>query len=382
MSARIKRAPAGGGRTVAALLAGATVALGATACGEDERSPGAPAPPEKSADTDCEELNGPPPPVGTEPAREGPPPYGFNDHAGLVGTVPVSEDADLHERAGSTLWRVAIDWRFAEPAPGELELKIHDAIYCEALARGIRPIFHITGAPEWAEDSQDCPVTSCLNPPRESALDDLTDLAREVAERYPEVAAIEVWNEPNLATFWAEPDPKRYADVLAAIDEGVEESGTSIPVLGGALSNTSRSDETKTGYAPFLNGMYAAGAAAHMDAISFHPYPVAPLDSHEERFTRSMAAFREILRREGEADLPIWITEVGLPVGGDVTEADQAQTLQEIYRRLDEPRIEAVVFHTLLEGEEEAGAGTGFGWVVPGEGGELDPRPVFERFAG
>ncbi len=184
-----------------------------------------------------------PPPAPAR--RRGALPYGFNDHAGLVGTIPIAEDAELQERAGSTLWRVAIDWRFAEPERGEVSLETHDAIYCEGLARGIRPIFHITGTPEWAADPGGCPVVSCLYPPRSSALDELSEFAALVAERYPRAAAIEAWNEPNLATFWAVPDPERYVEVLAAIDDGVESTGSSIPVLGGSLSNTSRTDDSR-----------------------------------------------------------------------------------------------------------------------------------------
>ena len=344
------------------------------ACGAGENTiPGAPAPPEAAAETECDELGpgAPPAPRAKTGARL---PYGFNDHAGLVGEIPIAENAALHERAGSTLWRVAIDWRFAEPDPGELRLETHDAIYCEALARGIRPILHITGTPAWAAAEAKCRVITCLASPRRDQLDELSEFSRTIAERYPSAAAIEAWNEPNLATFWAEPDPERYVDALAAINRGVKSADPEMPVLGGSLSNTGRTDVSRTDFGWFLRRMYAAGAAEHMDGLAFHPYPIEPLRSDGERFTRTMAEVRRLARD------PIWITEVGIPVGSGVSEADQADTIRGIYERLGrDPSVEAVVFHTLLEAREEAGEGSGFGWLVP-EGDELIPRPVYGEF--
>src|SRR5215208_982704 len=299
------------------------LALAAASCGtEDVRTPGAPAPPEASAQNDCDELEGGPGPSPLVRDSDEDLPYGFNDHAGLVGTIPVAEDAELQQEAGATLWRVAIDWRFAEAEPGEPSLETIDAIYCEGLARGIRPIFHITGAPEWAADPGGCPIVSCIYPPADTALGALRDFAALVAVRYPRTAAIEAWNEPNLATFWSVPDPERYVDVLTAIDDGVKSTGSGIPVLGGSLSNTSRSDAGKADFGPFLRRMLAAGAAEHMDGISFHPYPVEPLGLRGERFDETMARLRRVMSRAGAEDEPIWITEVGLPVAGRVGPAD------------------------------------------------------------
>src|SRR5688500_4300369 len=101
-------------RGIAASIAVA-IALAAGACGtEDVPEPGAPAPPEADARTDCPELEGEPAAAALARPVGGVLPYGFNDHAGLVGSIQVGEDAELQAQAGSTLWRVAIDWRFAE----------------------------------------------------------------------------------------------------------------------------------------------------------------------------------------------------------------------------------------------------------------------------
>ena len=366
-----------------AARAALAIVLAVGACGTGEvPEPGSPTPPEADAETDCPELGGDPAeePFSRPPGGELA--YGFNDHAGLVGSIRVGEDAELQAQAGSTLWRVAIDWRFAEPVRDEIELETHDAIYCEALARGIRPIFHITGSPEWAEDRGGCPLVSCLYPPRVDELAELRELATLIALRYPEAAAIEVWNEPNLATYWARPDPARYVEVLEAIDSGAAAAGSEIPVLAGSLSNTGRDDAGRADFAPFLRRMMAAGAGHHMDGFAFHPYPIGPLGSRRERFESTMDRLERALRASGEGDMPIWVTEVGLPVGPTVGEEEVARTMSGIYERLaDDPRVQAAVFHTLLEGESDAGSGDGFGWLVRNEDGSVEARPVYERFA-
>jgi hypothetical protein len=382
-----------GGRILPTLaILAALPAAALSACGDDPPLEGGPVTPPTGEMTDCPQLGEAPGPrrapaagwAGDEGDRRSPP-FGFNDGAALNGALPASRAAALQERIGATLWRVALDWRFAEPAPGELGLAAHDAIYCEALARGIRPIFHITGAPVWAaDDSGECPVPSCIDPPADSALDELTGFAELVARRYPRLAAIEAWNEPNLAAFWTEPDPARYAGVLAAIDEGVDDSGTGVPVLGASLSNTARTSVAagRYGFSEFLDGIYAAGAADHMDAVSFHPYPLEPVPSEGERFTTTMAELRRAIARNGDRERPVWITEVGLPVSAEISPAEQARSLRAIYDLFAaDGDLDAILFHTLLDGPGASGPGTGFGWLEGGGVVEPVARPVYRSFA-
>lgn len=384
-------------RSAASLAVVLTLALALPACGEDGRAERTPAPPGPAAATDCPALGGGSAAGGSvraggpghRPATgaaddDGEPPIGFNSHASLDGAIPIPVEAALQRRAGATLWRVAVDWRFAEPEPGRFELDTHDAIYCEATNRGIRPILHLTGAPDWAADSSArCPVPSCIDPPLPEALGELRSFAAHVARRYPQAAAIEVWNEPNLPTFWTAPDPRRYVEVLAAIAAGVERADAEMPVLGGALSNTGRDDPETGRYAfeRFLSEMYEAGAARHMDGLSFHPYPLRALGSTGERFGQTMWRLRQVIRRAGDRDRPLWITEVGIPVGEPGALTEQAQTMEGIYDRLAQDKaVEAVVFHTLLERPGDIASGTGFGWIEPRDS-DLFPRPVYCRFA-
>jgi hypothetical protein len=87
--------------------------------------------------------------------------------------------------------------------------------------------------------------------------------------------AIEVWNEPNIEAEWAlgHISPEAYTSLLCAAYSAIKEANPSTLVISAAV--------TPTGYfggcgpdgcddIPFLEGMYAAGAAQCMDYIGAH----------------------------------------------------------------------------------------------------------------
>jgi hypothetical protein len=314
---------------------------------------------------------------------------GFNDSAFLAGQATLLEDVALHRAAGSTIWRVPLDWRRLEPRPGEYDFAVADSIYCAALGAGIRPLFHLTGAPGWAAgEAADC-QGPCLHPPLPSRLGELRAIAERVAIRYPQAAAIEAWNEPNLRQFWDRPDPHRYVGVLRAIYTGVKNGNPRLPVLGGSLSNNQQNHPLGSlSLSGFLNAMYVAGAARYMDAISFHPYPIHPLADPREHFGLALAQVRSaIARRKSPGARRLWVTEVGAgivpsPISAPLTAEEQAQLMREIYARLDAAEdVDVAVFHTLVEPNERVASPRGFGWVTPTTEGGFFPKPVYCSFA-
>jgi polysaccharide biosynthesis protein PslG len=389
------------GREHAALVAGlAALAIGGLGCGSSKPPVTACVP--KGTDacgarTDCEALgnsgqlrSGHPTSLRDPAAGQGVA-IGFNDSAYLAGEATASEDAELERRAGSTLWRVPLDWGAVEPKPGELHFQVPDAIYCAARAAGVRPIFHITGIPAWAgPPGLVCPVP-CLQPPAPGHDRDLSDFARAVARRYPEAAAIEAWNEPNMHQFWPHPDPARYTAVLRAIYAGAKSGDPRIPVLGGAVSNA-QTDDPRTGdlsLSHFLEAMFATGAGAYMDGLSIHAYPIHPLSDPRELFRPSLDEARRAAAGAGLGASRIWITETGVATpptdGGSVpfTPEGQADTLLEMFRTAEgAPDVDAIIFQTLVAPNDLVPSPAGYGWVSqPDPSGAFHPKPVYCRFA-
>src|SRR3989442_1022252 len=99
----------------------------------------------------------------------------------------------------------------------------------------------------------------------------LLSAAPPVAARYPQLAGIEIWNEPNMTWAWApSPDPARYTQLLRLAYDAVKAVNPSMPVIGGSLAaNLSpAATSASTPIRPFLQSMYDNGARGHLDGIS------------------------------------------------------------------------------------------------------------------
>lgn len=312
-------------------------------------------------------------------------PFGFSDNAVTGRQLTAGDDAALAARAGATTTRITLDWRWAEPTPGDWRLTTYDAIYAAHVARGIRPVFVLLYAPQWAwaggvtcrQATQDCRY-----PPAPDHLDAWGAMVRKIVTRYPQAAGIEVWNEPNESRYWqGGPDPGLYTAMLRTTRDAVEAAGSTMPVLGGALSGANDQDEQTSdramSYRRFLRGMYAAGAKGAMDRLSVHPYPG---DVDLWRFFKMLTEVRDIRDAAGDAATPLYATEIGTSTTGSgantLDAARQALILDRMVRDLRAmPDVAGAFVHTLVDVARTAPAqqGRGFGLL----GADLTPKPAY-----
>jgi len=178
------------------------------------------------------------------------------------------------------------------------------------------------------------------------------------ATHYGAVDYVEVWNEPNLATFANGPtgtDPAAYAALLEATYPAVTAARENVTVLGGAAAaNYSESTPSELDRR-WWRGLLEAGGASFMDAMSVHLYRPEPTG-----FERDLDRLRALTREhnDGEA-LPIWVTELGWPASptnpGGFSETTQARNLVRSYARLGAAGAERYYWYTLrdapLDGE-------------------------------
>jgi hypothetical protein len=233
-------------------------------------------------------------------------------------------------------------------------------------------------APSWAhEPGTNCSqwLKDCRYPPGRAHDDAWDAILAKLATRYPEAAAIELWNEPNYAAFWPPaPDPARYTELLRSGYAAIKAVNPSMPVLLGGLANLHVNDSRGLAMRGFLNSVYANGGKGSFDGLSFHDYSRTLGDA---LFYKTLGDVLEVRDLYDDRATPLWLTEGGLTTTGAeaVTEAEQARGLLHQYRVLaDRPYIEAVMFHTLLEGERgELYRGTGFGVVRR----TLEPKPAY-----
>jgi polysaccharide biosynthesis protein PslG len=229
----------------------------------------------------------------------------------------------------------------------------------------ILPVLAYT--PPWARPAA-CNSQSCR--PADPA--QFAAFAREAATRYSGkgVHTWEVWNEPNLRSFWMpSPSPSAYTALLRATVTAVRAADPSAKLVLGGLASVSTTGTTISQSA-FLAGVSRLGGNKVVDAVGYHPYTYPYLSSaltsfHTpwERMERGDDSLRSVLTVYGTPGLPIWVTEIGAPTGGPgaasdgrpasitpatthVTETRQAQIASDAVRTAStDPHVAALVWY-------------------------------------
>ncbi len=212
-----------------------------------------------------------------------------------------------------------------------------DRIVDAAQRYNLRVIARIDNAPEWSH-----PATSTLkSPPDAEHLDDFANFIRVFVERYRgRIAAIQIWNEPNLTGEWAVEDglfrsgpravdPAEYVELLRAAYEGAKSADPNMIVLAAPLAtnNETISFRGNMNEMDFLQGMYDAGAMPYFDVMSANAYgkefPPEDPPSRDKLNFRRVELLREVMERNGDGNKAVWFNEYGwnaAPENGEVTE--------------------------------------------------------------
>lgn len=231
-------------------------------------------------------------------------------------------ELDLLREAGASSVRIGIGWSSLEETGKGVHnqgyVQKADTFFEHARARGLRVIVTFWETPCWASSApaelkQDCAgawwdrgVTRY--PPAQPA--DFADAAAWVAARWGrDMAALEIWNEPNFKAFFQSAAPNAdYAALLRAAYPRIKGVAPDLPVLGAAMLGSDL---------PFLEGLYSAGIRGYYDAISSHPYSAGadPRDTSSSgtkySFLLGVPKVREAMVAHGDGDKKLWFTELG-----------------------------------------------------------------------
>jgi len=248
------------------------------------------------------------------------------------GADPSAVAARLHA-AGIGLVRDAFSWSRIETSPGRLDFSAYDQVMLTAATAGMRVLPMLVGAPPWRSTAPAVGQAHGFYPPRDPAA--MAVLAAVLVQRYgpggtlwaahPEVTPLpihswQVWNEPNVTTWWASgPDPAQYVRLLRAVSNAIRGVDPTAEIVAGGLPESAMG----TPIAEFLDGMYAAGARGTFDTLAIHPYA-----ADVAGVMGVLAAARAKLDALGDRDVPIWATEFGWATGGPpvtITTSEAAQ---------------------------------------------------------
>lgn len=199
--------------------------------------------------------------------------------------TPTDDLIAAHVEAGANCIRLGISPYTGGMQPvegGPIHLGYYARFVDRCMDAGLRPIFLVGGkCPRWMVDpaTTDNQFASKILPPHSSKLDAYAKICEAVAARWPDAAAMEVWNEPNLASyFWQNlagtdlVDPTAYTNLVKAIYPRVKTVAPNMKVLAGSTAHIATSAASYQAAGTFISNMYAAGLVGYYDGLSIHPY--------------------------------------------------------------------------------------------------------------
>jgi polysaccharide biosynthesis protein PslG len=279
-------------------------------------------------------------------------------HGAQLHSLWSGSSADTYEReldmlrdSGADALRLDISWSSLETeGKGRFSpwyVQKTDHFLEEASERNLKVIVSFWSTPCWASSAPEDRKQGCTGQWWNREVDrwaptnanDYADAAAWAAQRWgSKIAAIEIWNEPNLPDQYSlrAPDPAvAYADILKTAYPRVKQAAPDLPVLGGSLAFA---DGT------FLERLYDLGIKGHFDAIAMHPYnewrdpdDLWKPEWRKYTFRTGVPWVREIMVRHGDADKDIWLTEFGFSTCGTgdrwcVTQEQQAEYTKDSFR--------------------------------------------------
>ncbi len=298
---------------------------------------------------------------GAAATATGPPLGGVNATGISFGTpaARVNREIAWARSLDAHAIRVEIPWSTMEPAQGRIDpgaLAFTDNLIEKARAAGIKVVALVMWTPCWASSAPPALVGKCKEgttsraqawAPKVPAT--YGSFAAFLAARYgSELAAIEVWNEPDQANedYLAGPEKaKHYAEILKAAYPAIKQADPSMTVLGGSLVGSNGA---------FLKALYAAGIKGYYDGLSVHFYNLV---------LASLRYLHEVQLANGD-NTPLWLNEFGWSScwprqrvqqeQGCVTKQVQATNLRNVFRSLARtPWVAAEIMYSLQGSRRE-----------------------------
>ena len=266
------------------------------------------------------------------------------------GLRPLAEDGELDllddhlsgvAAGGVDFVRANVDWPRIEPQPPRRGRHTYDLggldRWVRALAdHGLRWQAVVMGmpTPAWAADPGAAKVCGSRAAPARAA--DVAALARALAERYGRggslwkrnpglpylpVTEYELWNEPNLGSFWCPvPNPTAYAKVAEASAEAIRALDSRATLVLGGLAAFDQTTIDGPGEAIVASGRFlertlaaAPSLRRKLDVIGAHAYANRP----DGVFDR-LAYQRRAVRQAGLGEKPLSFNESGWYTSGEL----------------------------------------------------------------
>ena len=245
------------------------------------------------------------------------PPAGF---FGLGNwSYPTASQSQQLGHAGLGSYRAGLPWDLVEHNQGTRNWYYVDTLMTQAAQDGYDVTLDINGCTVWA-----CGATRV--PPTPGAQQDAFEnfVAAAVARygangsfwaAHPQLTrrtvSWQVWNEVNAGSDWPNPTPAAYAQLLALTSQTIKGVDPAATVVMSGLTEFPGDSSGQT-LTQFLTGLYQQpGFASSFDVAAVHGYAESPAG-----VVRILDTAHKIMVANGDADKPLWITEMGWASGG------------------------------------------------------------------
>ena len=221
----------------------------------------------------------------------------------------------------------------------------YDNIVALAQQYNVEIIARLSNPPAWSRAAGD--EGGAQAPP--DNYEDFGDFVAAVVSRYQgQITYFQLWNEPNIFPEWGAqtPDPVAFTNLLCIGYRRAKAANPQAVILAPALSPTIAFDARNRNNLIFLQRMYLAGAGDCFDIMSAQGYGLfsGPTDYRLRPTVINFAHHlyvRDLMVQFGDAEKPLWISEVGwntAPDGlpqpyGQVTLAQQAAYTVQAFQR-------------------------------------------------
>lgn len=297
------------------------------------------------------------------------------------------ETSELMDLTGAKMHRFQVQWQDVEPDPPvdtpegrqhTYEWGRFGAMLQHNGANGIQNLLVINSAPKWAYAPPTnqwgtlCNKRRCNVPPGPEHIHDFRVFIRNALKQFPQVAGIEVWNEPNAPGKWQTrtgPNAKQYTKILChaygAVQSIEPTLGRNVPVISGSPHNHGTASRGFVYYEDFLGRAYKLmpkynNGELCFDGLGMHDYAKKITVPPGDRLFDLLKSFRKIARRGGDRGRGLWVTETGFATRPTrkLSEKEQAKGIKNTLEALEDAKnVKAAFMFTLIEGYTAPGYG-------------------------
>lgn len=288
-----------------------------------------------------------------------------------------TQSLDLIASAGIRVVRMDFFWDTIETRKGVYDWSAYDELVRNLEARGLRPYFILDNSNALYEQTRATwvgayPSGSYVPSPQHPAsIAAFAAWAEAAAAHFSGHNVIwEIWNEPNLASFWKpQANATQYSALAASTCSAIRSGDSSAVVVGGAISGF---DWT------YMTAVLSSGLLNCIDAFSVHPYrsPSSAPETAASDYAQLATLIAQYTPSSRSAKIPIISGEWGYYTtsNGGVSTATQAAYVvrQQLSNLLNGVNL-SIWYDWMNDGTDTTNAEHNFGLVNT----DLSAKPAY-----